>query len=752
MSSLILQSEILCVPTLWIVIDVSVSGFVERILDRHILNDKTDTFFAYLRAYDPFVDTKKEYMDIREGIIQRVIDVVESDHRSKNRIVIWVAGEVTLSNNMSSLILQSEILCVPTLWIVIDVSVSGFVERILDRHILNDKTDTFFAYLRAYDPFVDTKKEYMDIREGIIQRVIDVVESDHRSKNRIVIWVVGEIEDNSSSFLLRELPLDISNRFYWSYKHIPSILRFSIPGPTKKVFNRYLSYLKYQYYHLPEFDVQNEEKDTNNLTIYGNQYDSCVVGSEEDITEIFDFLIELHLEETAYACENLSFIPHSGGELFIVNGLVSSVSNWRRIDWLSTTQVQYFKRLWLLSSQKHEFMKILDYRSWKARFIKLDPGLIDSLTKEEKTLKREKREPNWDKILDDNKIIEKRMPIYKEKNFYRITGDNVTAYRSLCSCLYRRKNFDSCVRTIDNLNSSDPGLLKIKGMAMIKMGDESGKEYVHQYRVTLEEELSSSRVSRDIDKMQESIKCTEIAKMALLEDAYETGRENIKRSLELTPHSSPAMKILTWICMKSEETDFFEQDIVFKYLLNLPDQNAASEYYQHVLEKYPSNPFYSFFSGLYTYVILKDLEKSEVLIERAFKSLPDHARVMETYATFLFQTNRKCLVKIERLYEKSLEIEPCLHTKTNFAGFLLAKRHKDSFKYQKGLHLLDEVLYNPDIVHDLTITLEAWFYSLVYKPLSNYVKSLQKIKTALKKGGLVPGWDFNLHIERAKKE
>jgi hypothetical protein len=60
----------------------------------------------------------------------------------------------------------------------------------------------------------------------------------------------------------------------------------------------------------------------------------------------------------------------------IENVFVSSVSDWRRVDWLILAQYQFFPRLWIMNETDSplikELINLLDYRYWKGRFQRLN--------------------------------------------------------------------------------------------------------------------------------------------------------------------------------------------------------------------------------------------------------------------------------------------------------------------------------------------------------------------------------------------
>ena len=84
-----------------------------------------------------------------------------------------------------------------------------------------------------------------------------------------------------------------------------------------------------------------------------------------------------NFNRTSFARKYKSERLGSGGKLFIIeNVFISSVSDWRRVDWLVIAQFNFFSRLWMLndgtSPVLDELKNLFDYRHWKARFQKLD--------------------------------------------------------------------------------------------------------------------------------------------------------------------------------------------------------------------------------------------------------------------------------------------------------------------------------------------------------------------------------------------
>jgi tetratricopeptide (TPR) repeat protein len=232
------------------------------------------------------------------------------------------------------------------------------------------------------------------------------------TKERCVIIVLGFSDDPLSNTYLTELPIDVSNLWFWKTAHLPGIIRVAtlknhkieMHGMPRTIsskmepFKSLLTSLRTQYFESPRFDsgspsqVSTTSESAPKLFNYDkertNQYDIVLCGRafEDGAAKFFREILALHKSETAHASKNISSQYGSGGSLYLLQGrLVSSVSGWRRVDWLVMAQCQFLPRLWNLDDPPtlQELLHLFNYRHWLTRFDGLEPtdeavrGFID---------------------------------------------------------------------------------------------------------------------------------------------------------------------------------------------------------------------------------------------------------------------------------------------------------------------------------------------------------------------------------------
>jgi len=154
------------------------------------------------------------------------------------------------------------------------------------------------------------------------------------SRSRLVIFLFANIRNAYDSLILRELPLDIALFSHWKHKYLPAIVRVGIGSEDDK--RDFLSSLEYQYFSMSSFHERNAKGE-----IKSNPYDTFLGASdwEECVEPLLDSLVSLHREERAYVTKHRSEKVGSGGKLVVIGGeFISSVSSWRRCDWLVLAQ------------------------------------------------------------------------------------------------------------------------------------------------------------------------------------------------------------------------------------------------------------------------------------------------------------------------------------------------------------------------------------------------------------------------------
>lgn len=365
------------------------------------------------------------------------------------------------------------------------------------------------------------KEKYIQSRAGLISDFLALFEQriHQGTKERCSIIIAGFFDDPHSRIWLQELSIDISNAIYWKTSHLPSIIRFALSRgeDTSRARSTSLSDLlnpiRVQYFRTERFELDssrhdsagastNSKKDERKLTastIRINPYDilTCATGTAA-LETFLKKILPLQKLEVQYATQHLSSEYGSGGSLYLVEGkLVSSVSGWRRVDWLVLAQVSFLPRYWPLSDPQvlEEFCNLFDYRHWVSRFDGLEENdqsnlqivtyadgsdrkavkrALKDLSK--LNLQRRKREANWEGVStvrnpSDIKLRSKNSasatnsssntsknaettnwdPKEGEKNEYRITEGNFEIVRELVVYLHREKRFAESLKVLKQL-------------------------------------------------------------------------------------------------------------------------------------------------------------------------------------------------------------------------------------------------------------------------------------------------------------
>ena len=383
------------------------------------------------------------------------------------------------------------------------------------------------------DTDASPKAQYQIFRETLLSRFLALFSKRCKqgTRERCVIIFVGEVDDLFSRTCLAELSIDVGNLVFWKTGHLPGVLRFAFSSASQssslahmKAFQALLAQLKQQYFDTPKFESESTKRapvaangssststspQSTVRSLCVNPYDivACAT-SFEPLERLFKEIFALHKLETEYALKHLSNEYGSGGSLYLVESrLVSSVSGWRRVDWLVLAQSLYLPRFWCLDDENtlQEFKELFNYRHWVSRFDGLEEmdqthleivsfpdsdrkcikQALKSMMSSNK-LQRRKREAGWSQLhtirtLSDVKHVampsnaskpgtasaknnapsgfqakerEKGAltwnPMEEETNSFRINASHFDAFRELITFLNREERYKEAIEVFNN--------------------------------------------------------------------------------------------------------------------------------------------------------------------------------------------------------------------------------------------------------------------------------------------------------------
>jgi tetratricopeptide (TPR) repeat protein len=707
----------------------------------------------------------------------------------------------------ASVLLQTELQCVPTQWLFVDCTRDQRVAN----WIKDNKEVDYLPFIWPDDiaqnetppSYRTMKRWYIQRRPQFLQRFSTLYDQRTRegTRGRLVIWFVGDTADVFSALLLSEVPLDISNFCHWRQKFVPAVVRIALGSAPHTT--RFLTTLIPQYFHLPPVDVR--ENTIMSPRLYGNPYDCCFVSESEDcVRRLVDKLLPLHVAESQFAREHWSEKFGSGGKLYLVEGtLVTSVSKFRRVDWLILAQCEYFPRLWELDKPNicDELGALFDYRQWKERFTtrraNSDDALVDdeslnssedssnpSITSSLYVPQRRRRETNWTHILSaestlkvntsavDCDLTTDTILYLEEANELRVTPGDILATKEVVIYLQRLGHYRQSVLWIDTLQpmnentdsrtaatTASPTLvpfIKLKGVALLKLGEKDSArmlfaDYRHAVLNDCEEARLLGRPVTFFSSIAEAY--SDVAAISLLESEYQTACDYAVKALQLDRRLHQAYKILACASAECGAGTWQTEELIFHFFVTYLRENHTNieRYYITTTQRHPNNPYYHYFYAIFASLLLHDEGKALPHFKRALAVRPDDPRILESYATFLFQSRIGDDEEIESLYRQALKVAPHnIVILTNTAAFLLAS---NPTKYlNEGLRLLDKVLYSEGLTEkEPALAVEAWFYALIYKPLDRFAESLRSLKIAMRAGGRALGWDLSMHLSYALK-
>lgn len=116
-------------------------------------------------------------------------------------------------------IFQTEVYCVPTQWMIIHCNSpinENWNEKLKNLFFKNENSNYVDNIL--FDWEINEKKEklkklYIVSRPNFFQKMIESYDKKIKqgTRGRLVIWFIGNLEDEFSTLLLKELPFDVGN-------------------------------------------------------------------------------------------------------------------------------------------------------------------------------------------------------------------------------------------------------------------------------------------------------------------------------------------------------------------------------------------------------------------------------------------------------------------------------------------------------------------------------------------------------------
>ncbi len=396
-------------------------------------------------------------------------------------------------------ILQTEAVCVPTQWFIIDCTTSGRAAQWL-RADLGNAID--YLHLTAHHD-VDAaaaKATLIALRPKALHALYEAHDRRVRegTKGRLVVWVIADLAEPLGNRLLAELPLDVAQAMFWKTGTVPAVIRAAVGGDESDRV-QYLKAVRDQYFSMPDFSLPyygNHEAGR----LYANEFDSTLLSpTDEELRAVVEHLVPLHVDESHFAKAHLQ--RHSAGGIFVIEEVMGQSLRWRKIDWLAVTAYPYFRRLWQLPQD--DVLELLDYRRCPARA--KDPWAA---------LKDRQREKDWHHLdLDGaaNVLLE------GEEQAYRVTpGDHETRLL-LVEFIARHQLHADVLRQceVGRLEAgpdADPRWIKAQALAYHGLGDEPrAKGLLTEYRQRLQSRSDPSAQTLD-----------EIGSIALMEGDFAT--------------------------------------------------------------------------------------------------------------------------------------------------------------------------------------------------------------------------------------
>lgn len=416
-----------------------------------------------------------------------------------------------------SSLLQTEALSVPTQWFILDCTAQGEVRS----WIAEDQAPSVDCCLLprpagagAADSVEALKRWLIGARPAVLAQLADSYERRFRdgTEGRLVIWVIADLSDALGALALAELPIDLSNRIFFSAGLAPAVLRCAIGGsdPERR---RTLALLRPQYFDMPDYSRPYYDQ-WEPRQLYANEFDSTLLLPDRGaLRRILSHLLPLHVEETARTLARLQ--RHREGGVLVIESAMARSRSLRRIDWLALAMYPHFPRLW--DDTQDDILDVLDFRRCPERA--RDPWAA---------LKQHERERGWDHLT----LPAPTHDLHFLEEPYRISPGDHRTRLPLAQLLARQGAEEEALAQLARARAESTelpaGWLKLEGLIRHRQGqEEAARGLLRQYvdKLTAADPDPSDSVLDDLGSVQ-----------LLLRDfprAAELARRAIERNKEL---------------------------------------------------------------------------------------------------------------------------------------------------------------------------------------------------------------------------
>lgn len=407
-------------------------------------------------------------------------------------------------------LLQTEALCVPTQWVILDCTPEA-VARPWLRKDVGDSIDFIELPRAELEPGASAeaiKRALIAARPKVTGALLDAFERRKRegTHGRLVIWVIADLDDPLGRAALVELPLDLANLMFWKTGNVPGVIRgcFGGGGGAR---GQTLADIAPQYFKMADFSGPYYGR-VEPGGIYANEFDSVLAAGDPDaIRRVVEHLVPLHISERNAARSRGAQLPSAGGVFVIEEAMAGSLA-WRKIDWLAVSMYPYFARLW--DADATDILDVLDFTRCPQR--SKDPWAA---------LKQRKREKSWDTLS----LPDSRSDLALNEGPYRISPGDTRARLELARFLLRSNLAEELQLQIEAAKREARELprdwMKLEGLLLHRMGKEGALDVLGAYRTALEAEPSPSAEMLD-----------EIAGIALMERDFPLARRYALLAIE----------------------------------------------------------------------------------------------------------------------------------------------------------------------------------------------------------------------------
>lgn len=384
-------------------------------------------------------------------------------------------------------LLQTEPLSVPTQWFFLDCTTQGVIRDWIGEDVA--PTVDYCLLPRPAQPepgpadsVEALKRALIQLRPAVLAELGDSYERRLQTgtQGRLVIWIIADLSDPLGALALAELPIDLSNRIFFTTGLAPAVLRCAIGGSEEEK-RRTLALIKPQYFDMPDYSRPYYER-WEPRELYSNEFDSMLLFPDRDsLRRTLSHLLPLHAEETKRTLADLQ--PRRSGGMLVIETAMARSRTFRRIDWLAVAMYPYFPRLWDLA--REDVLDVLDFSRRPER--SADPWAA---------LKRRKREASWDHLS----LGAPSHDLHLLEEPYRISpGDHQTRL-PLARRLFRERSTEEAVDQLARARSDSADLplpwLKLEGLILHGKGQEEAatalfRKYVERLAATNPEPSAS---------------------------------------------------------------------------------------------------------------------------------------------------------------------------------------------------------------------------------------------------------------------